>query len=142
MAKDKPSKTATSYVQRLLEDEYVQNQVRDAAAGVRSAYLRARRRPAQAPQDKKFYDNVRQAAVSMRKAVTAIKRQPEPPPKPKHRVRKVAAAVVIVGGSAFIIAKRGQSRPAGTETAGSAPTSNGASERMHEAETAATPPGD
>jgi hypothetical protein len=62
------TKSALPYVQRLFEDEYVQEQLRDAAGGLRSAYERVRSRGGTAAEDKRLYASVREAATSMRRA--------------------------------------------------------------------------
>lgn len=107
MASKKPSKSAIYYVQRLVEDEYVQAQLRDAAGGIRSAYGRISKKPERAAEDKKLYRNVRQAATSTRKALLALRRaEPEPEPEPNHRLRPALVAIAVVGGSVLIISKR------------------------------------
>ena len=116
MANKKQSKSASSYVQRLFEDEYIQGQLRDAASGIRSAYGRVRKRPAEAAEDKKVYGSVRQAAISIRKALVALRR-PEPEPEPKHRFRGLLIALAVVGASVWVISKRGSTpAPAGPST--------------------------
>ena len=91
------------YIQRLLEDEYVQEQLRQAAGGLWAAYGRARRGPKEAAQDKRLYGHVREAAGSLRRATKALQ---EPKTKPKRRLPKVLAAGLAVGG-ALLIARRG-----------------------------------
>ena len=129
-------KSATYYVQRLFEDEYVQTQLRDAASGIRSAYGRVRKQPAEAAEDKKLYGNVRQAAISIRKALVALRR-PEPEPEPKHRLRTALVAIAVVAASVLIITRRG-SQPAGASTAvgAEAPASDGTSELSAQPQTA------
>lgn len=102
MAREEPKKSATYYIQRLFEDEYVQEQLRAAAGGLRSVYERARKQPAQAAEDKKLYDSLRQAAVSTRRAATALRR-PEPEPAPKHRLRYLTVVVAVLLGSVLVI---------------------------------------
>ena len=68
MAKSKQAKSAAPYVQRLLEDEYVQQQLRTAAARLREAYGRASRKRGKAAEDKKLYDNLRDAVTSTRRS--------------------------------------------------------------------------
>ena len=113
MAKKKPPKSASDYVQRLFEDEYIQNQIRDAAGGLRSAYGRVTKKPSRAAEDKQVYSSVRQAATSIRKAVVALRR-PEPEPEPKHRLRMALIAIAVIAGSVLIITRRGSlGQPAG-----------------------------
>lgn len=137
MASDGSLKSPTHYVQRLLEDEYAQEQLRAAAIGLRAAYRRAGRKRAQAAKDKKLYDNLQQAATSVRQALLALQR---PKPKPRHRARKLATAVVVVGGAAaLLIATRGRKRgqPAAMYDVGAdAPGTDGASAGTPTRETA------
>jgi ferric-dicitrate binding protein FerR (iron transport regulator) len=109
MARSKQAKSAIPYIERLLEDEYVQEQLRNAASGLRLAYKRARSQRAQAAEDKRLYGNLRHAATSIRKAVTALQR---PKPQPKHRIRKIASAALAAGGGALLILtlRRSQSK--------------------------------
>lgn len=94
MAKTARAKSALPYIQRVLEDEFVQEQLRNAAGGMRAAYLRARKQRSQAADDKTLYRNLRHAASSIRNA-TALQR-PEPP---KRRARKAAAIGVAIGAA-------------------------------------------
>jgi ferric-dicitrate binding protein FerR (iron transport regulator) len=112
MASKKPAKqkaqSAVPYIQRLLDDEYVQHQLRSAASGLRAVYRRASRQGGQAVEDKRLYGNLRQAASSIRRATTALQR---PKPQPKRRGRKIAAATLAAGGGALLISKRQQGDP-------------------------------
>lgn len=123
MAKTKKAKakSALPYARRLLEDEYVQEQLRSAAGGLRAAYDRALRQRADATEDKRLYRNLRQAATSVRNAATALQR---PKPEPKRRLRKVAVLAVAVGGCALLAMKL-QRQQTTTEPA-AAPTTAGA----------------
>jgi hypothetical protein len=105
MAKSK-AKSARSVVQRVAEDEYVQEQLRNAVTRLHDAYRRASRQGGQAAEDKKLYLRVREAATSIRNAVGAIE---EPPPKPKHRGRKLLALVLTAGGVAYLMRQRSNS---------------------------------
>jgi ferric-dicitrate binding protein FerR (iron transport regulator) len=100
MAKTRKTESALPYLQRLLEDEFVQEQLRNAALGVRGAYGRARRKRSQAADDKLLYRNVRKAATSVRNAASALRR-PEPPP-PKRRLRKVVGVALAIGGCVWL----------------------------------------
>lgn len=102
MAKTGTAKAALPYIQRVLEDEFVQEQLRNAALGARAAYVRARRQRSQAADDKALYRNLRQAATSLRNATIALQR-PEPPPK--RRIRKTAAVGLAIGGCVWLTMK-------------------------------------
>jgi 23S rRNA pseudoU1915 N3-methylase RlmH len=119
MATTDKAKSALPYARRLLEDEYVQEQLRSAAGALRTAYARARQQKADAAEDKRLYDHVREAATSLRKATTALQR-PKPAPK-KHRLRKAATLAFAIGGSAWLTAKLQKSRQ-GVASATSQPT--------------------
>jgi ferric-dicitrate binding protein FerR (iron transport regulator) len=102
MANDNKAKSALPYARRLLEDEYVQEQLRNAAGGLRAAYGRVRKQRAQATEDKRLYGHLREAATSIRNAATALQR---PKPEPKRRLRKVAVLAGAVGASALLTVK-------------------------------------
>jgi hypothetical protein len=91
------TRDAGPYVRRLLEDEYIHDQLSDAAARLRKAYDRAERKKkgAKAAEDKKLYAHVRGAAGSLRSAALALQRKP---PEPKRRGRKVLVVGSLVGG--------------------------------------------
>ncbi|HEV7585668.1 MAG TPA: hypothetical protein VGO14_07810 [Solirubrobacteraceae bacterium] len=103
--KSNRAKAALPYARRAVEDEYVQEQIRNAVSRLGDAYARVSRQKAEAAEDKKLYRNIRSAAVSIRKAAGAIE---EPPPKPKRRGRKVLLLALAVSGIA-LIAKRTRS---------------------------------
>jgi ferric-dicitrate binding protein FerR (iron transport regulator) len=143
MAKTNKAKAAVPYARRLLEDEYVQEQLREAVSGLRAAYERARSERAQATEDKRLYGHLRQAATATRKATLALRR---PQPKPKRRVRKIAVLAFAVGGCALLTIKLQKQRPAvgqpseGGTGLGGTPAGAASSERITEAEPGATPP--
>lgn len=109
MAKLTGAKSALPYIQRIAEDEYVQEQLRSAVSGARAAYQRARKQRTQVVEDKGLYRNLRQAATSLQKAAGAIR---PAPPKPRHRGRKIAVVAVAVGATVLLTMKlqRQQSR--------------------------------
>jgi ferric-dicitrate binding protein FerR (iron transport regulator) len=96
------AKSAQTYARRLLEDEYVQEQLRKAAGGLRAAYDRARKERAQAAEDKRLYGHVREAVTSIRNAAIALQR---PKPKPKRRLGRVAVLACAVGGCVLLTKK-------------------------------------
>ena len=116
MTKNNKAQSALPYVRRLLEDEYVQEQLRGAAQGLRSVYERARKERGKATEDKHLYGNLRHAATSIRNAATALQR-PKPEPKKKRRLGKIAVLAFAVGGSAWLVMRlqkhQGAPPPAG-----------------------------
>lgn len=101
MAKTGRAKAALPYLQRVLEDEFAQEQLRNAVGGMRAAYVRARTQRSQAAGDKALYSNLRQAATSIRNAAVALQR-PEPP---KRRMRKAAGFGLGLGGCVLLTMK-------------------------------------
>ena len=95
---------AKVYVRQLVEDEYVQEKLRNAAAGLRDVYERTRRERAQATEDKRLYANLRHAATSIRNAATALRKAPEPEPK-RRRFGKVAVVALAIGGTVLLTMK-------------------------------------
>ena len=110
----KRSKTdqAKIAVNRLLRDEEVQRQLRNASTLLSEAWSRASARSAsKAVGDKKIYDKVRDAATSLARAARLMRKQPEPP---KHTGRKVAVGAAVAGGAVFAAKKKmasGSSEP-------------------------------
>ncbi len=97
MAKTKQkAKNAGPYVQRLLEDEYVHDQLMNAATRLREAYGRASRKKGKAADDKLLYNQVREAAGSLRNAAKAIQRKPPP----RRRGRKALIVAGVAGAAA------------------------------------------
>jgi hypothetical protein len=113
MAKKKRQAQSATYVQRLAEDEYVQEQLRNAVARLNEAYRRVGRKGGRAAEDKRLYANVREAATSIRRAMARLQRKP----KPKRRGRKVALAVAAAGGAAVLASRRRKTYPAGSGVA-------------------------
>jgi ferric-dicitrate binding protein FerR (iron transport regulator) len=111
------AKSALPYLQRLLEDQAVHDQLRNAAGGVREAYSRARARGDKAVDDKRLYGNLRQAAVSVRDAALAVQ---GPKPRSKRRVRKAAKIGLAVGACAWLTARLQQLQAQQKRTAGGA----------------------
>ena len=99
MAKTSKAKAALPYLQRVVEDEFVQEQLLNAVGGARAAYSRARKRRAEAVQDKGLYRNLRQAATALQKATNALR---PPEPEPKHRGRKLVTVALAIGATAYV----------------------------------------
>jgi hypothetical protein len=95
---------ATVYLQRLVEDDYVHEQITEAVSRLHKAYRRAeRKKGAKAAEDKKLYGHVRAAAGSIRRAAVAVQRKP--PPKPRRRGRKLLAGAVAGAGAVVVVRK-------------------------------------
>ncbi len=103
MANTSRAKSALPYLRQLLEDDYVQAELRSAAEGLRVIYERTRKERAKATEDKRVYANLQRAATSIRNAAGALK-HPEPPPK-KRRARKIAILAIAGGGCALFTMK-------------------------------------
>jgi hypothetical protein len=103
MAKTERAKQALPYLRGLADDEYVQEQVRNALDGLASVSKRIARKRGKAAEDKKLYDNLRQAATSVRNASHALQRRKA---EPKRRGRRIIAAVAVGGGVAVLISQR------------------------------------
>jgi ferric-dicitrate binding protein FerR (iron transport regulator) len=118
MSNRNPAKTALPYIQRALEDEFVQEQLRDAVSGARAAYLRARKRRSQAVEDKRLYRSLRQAATAIRNATSALQ-PPKRPPKRRRRNAMVVAAAITATALLTIKLQKAQSHS--PEEAGASP---------------------
>ena len=103
MAKTEKATQALPYLRALADDEYVQDQIRQALDGLASASRRIARKRGKAAEDKKLYANLRQAATSVRNASRALQRRK---PEPKRNGRKVLAAVAVGGGIAVLISQQ------------------------------------
>jgi ferric-dicitrate binding protein FerR (iron transport regulator) len=109
--------SALARLQYLVQDEYVQEQLREAAGELRGAYSRVAAKRSKAADDKKLYSNVRRAAASVRNATAALRKQ-EPPPKRRGRKLLVLA---LTGAGAALLAKWARSqRGRGTAEANAA----------------------
>src|SRR5829696_3509336 len=101
MARSQP----IAIIERVLDDEYVHEQVAAAGAGLRDTYRRARRLPpAVAVQDKTLYRQVRAAAA----ALTAAGRRAagKPPPEPPRRHRRPLLLVIAAAGAVVVLAAK------------------------------------
>ncbi len=93
-----------AYVQRLVEDDELRENLRTAYASARSAYGRMDgKTPQKALDNKKVQKDLKQAATSLKDAADALRDQ-----KKKKRGRgKGLIGVVIVGGIAALVASEG-----------------------------------
>jgi hypothetical protein len=101
MDKDKVKGSAT-YIQRVLQDDFVQDQLRTMVTELRSTFRRAKQERGRSVEDKKLYGNVRQVAISARNVARAFT---HPEPEPTHRGRRLAVIVLAIAGAAALTAK-------------------------------------
>ena len=107
----KGAKSGARYAERLMQDQYIHEQLGDAASRLRQAYGRVASRGGRAAEDKKLYAHLREAATSTRRAVNALRRKPEP----RRRGRKLLGLALAGGGAAVILTKgREKLRPPAT----------------------------
>jgi hypothetical protein len=103
MANNSRAKSALPYLRQVLEDDYVQAELRSAAEGLRVIYERTRKEKAKATEDKRVYASLRRAVTSIRNVAGALK-HPEPPPK-KRWGRNLAIVAIAGGGCALLTMK-------------------------------------
>jgi hypothetical protein len=105
----------TAIIERLVDDDYVHEQLVAGGARLRDAYRRARHLPGhKAVQDPTVYDNLRGAVVAaiaaVRRALGKPKSEPEPPPRRGRRALLLLGLAVSV--AALYFARRtDQSQP-------------------------------
>jgi hypothetical protein len=89
----------TPYLERLLRDEYIQEQLGDAVTGFRRSTRRAKGRgAAEALKDRRLRSQLGAAAGSLTEAARALRR-PEPPKR--HWLRRALLLAVASGGAAL-----------------------------------------
>jgi hypothetical protein len=87
----------TPYLERLLRDDYIQEQLGDAVTGLRRSSRRAKGRGAtEALKDRRLRKQLSAAAGSLTQAVRAL-RQPEPPKR--HWLRRALLLAAAAGGA-------------------------------------------
>lgn len=101
MAKTNVKGTAV-YAQRVLQDDFVQEQLRAIASGLQSSYKRARQQRGRSVEDKKLYANLQQVATSSRNVIRAFTR---PEPEPSHGGRKLAFVVLAAAAATALTLK-------------------------------------
>ena len=100
MASDTAPKAGT-YAQRLLENEYVQENLAQAAESLRDAYRRASKRRVEPTRDEKVRRQVRDAALSLREAASALQSGRQKPKK--RRGRRVLVVLALGAGAAAAV---------------------------------------
>jgi hypothetical protein len=91
---------AAPYAERLLDDQELQRDLRDAVKALRSGLGRAeskKKKPSRLLGDKKFNKSAERAAAAIKDASARF--QGEPPKK--HRLRKLLFVVLLLGAAGF-----------------------------------------
>lgn len=87
------------YLERLLRDDYIQEQLGDAVTGLRRSSRRAKGRGAtEALKDRRLRNQLSAAAGSLTEAARALT-QPEPPKR--HWPRRALLLAAVAGGAAL-----------------------------------------
>jgi len=94
---------AGTYAQRLIENEYVQENLLRAADSLRSAYRRAGKRRVEPTRDEKLRRQLRDAALSLREATSALQSDRRRPKRRRGR-RVLVVLAVGAGAAAAVIA--------------------------------------
>ena len=91
------------YAQRLIENEYVQENLAQAVESLRAAYRRASKRRVEPTRDEQLRRQVREAALSLREAATALQSDRRKPKK--RRGRRVMLVLALgAGATAAVVA--------------------------------------
>jgi hypothetical protein len=99
----------TALLERLIDDDYVHEQLVAGGAHLRDAYRRARHLPAEkAVHDPSVYDNLRSAVAASIAAVRRLVGKPEREPEPApHRGRRpLLLLALVVSVAALYFARR------------------------------------
>jgi chemotaxis response regulator CheB len=103
MASDTTTK-AGMYGQRLLNNNYVQENLAQAAESLRAAYHRASKRRVEPTRDEKLRRQVREAARSFAEAASALKADRQKPKRKRGRQLIVVLALGAGGAAALLAA--------------------------------------
>ncbi len=104
MASDTETK-AGIYAQRLLDNEYVQDNLAQAVESLRAAYRRASKRRVEPTRDEKLRRQVREAARSLTEAAGALRTGRQKPKRRRGR-RMIVVLALGVGAAAALLAAR------------------------------------
>ena len=98
----------TPYLRRLLQDEYVQEQLRAALTGLRDSSRRAKRqKTSDALKDRRLSRELRDVAGSLTGAARALG-QPAPPER--HLLQRALLLTAVAGGAAFAWRQRARAQ--------------------------------
>jgi hypothetical protein len=93
------------YAQRLLDNEYVQENLGEAVANLRAAYRRVSKRRVKPATDQRLRGQLRQAAASLAEAASALRSGRREPKKRRGR-RVIIALGVAAGAAAALLATK------------------------------------
>jgi hypothetical protein len=107
------------YLERLLENQYVQERLSDGVESLRRAYRRASKRRVEPTRDEKVRRQIRQAALSLTEAAGALKTGREKPKRRRGRRAVIILGLVALGAAAAFAWKRdlGSKAPSGSAPA-------------------------
>ena len=91
------------YGQRLLDNDYVQENLSQAVESLRAAYRRASKRRVEPTRDEKLRRQVREAARSFAEAASALKANRQKPKRKRGR-RLIVVMVLGAAGAAALLA--------------------------------------
>jgi hypothetical protein len=91
---------AGTYARRLIENEYVQENLAHAAESLRAAYRRASKRRVEPTRDEKLRRQVRQAALSLNEAARTLKSGRR---KAKQRRNRRTIVLVATAAGAVVV---------------------------------------
>ena len=92
------------YVERLLQNAYVQDNLLDAVENLREAYERAQKRRVEPARDEKIRRQLRQSALSLQKAGEALRSGRQKPKKRRAKRTLVLASLGAIGVAAALAA--------------------------------------
>ena len=92
------------YVERLLQNAYVQDNLLDAVENLREAYERAQKRRVEPARDEKIRRQLRQSVLSLQKAGEALKSGRQKPKKRRAKRTLVLASLGAIGVAAALAA--------------------------------------
>jgi len=92
------------YVERLLQNAYVQDNLLDGVENLREAYERAQKRRVEPARDEKIRRQLRQSALSLQKAGEALRSGRQKPMKRRAKRMLILASLGAVGVAAALAA--------------------------------------
>jgi hypothetical protein len=98
---------AAPYVQRVMSDEDLRDNVRVAVDSAREAFARLQKKttPATVLDDKKFHANVSQAALALKEASDALRDGPKKKKKRKGGLMRKLLFLMVAGGVAVAVSE-------------------------------------